>query len=528
VCTVHLQTHTSPLPSASNYASFTTEIRSFYITKTNMSGRVSPQNNHAAAATPESLALSRLRVKSISHPLQQCQITVFVPPNTVGAIIGRGGGKILSVQKEAMRKSLGHTGTVKISVLGGNNSPSHTSEEEGEFFPSASNTQGTTGATWNYHEFHSMQKENEENFQTDNEEDDEVPVIIRGDPIGCFAAVRQILPLVYYRHDPDVVFEVPIHRLKHNLLVGKGGLILAALSAEYEVRIMIPPNDLMENVGGTVNWHQNQYTNDTGSTMLFSQTATSPMNGNDSPLAINSHSTLPPNVIQLEGHIDKCEKCLVKMLSIVAGEKWIPPGVIVHPNEENEHENEQKDAGEEADFKAENVKAFAIVTANSDSPNVGQNKLRTIQRKTSTLIRRKKGRFMLKGVEYGATNNDDDMVVAEEPSVENDEDEEKDDAEEEEDDDQVTSGPKVSISFLISGKIENVKLAASQFEKILGLEPNSAVITLKDSSKSSSSPTSKGDTGDSDAFEKKRQKHRNFNRREKKRVGKNNTDKAGE
>jgi hypothetical protein len=446
----------------------------------------------------------------------------------VGAIIGRGGKTILSVQKEAMRKSLGHTGAVRISVLGGNNSPSHTSEEEGEFFPSATNTQSS--ATWNYHEFHSsVQKENEENTQVDNDEEDEVPVIIRGDPVGCFVAVRQILPLVYHRHDPDVVFEVPIHRSKHNLLVGKGGLILAALSAEYEVRIMVPPNDLMENVGGTVNnWQQNQYNDEAGSTMLFSQTATSPLNGNDellnTPLAINSHSTLPANVIQLEGHIDKCEKCLVKMLSIVAGEKWIPPGVIVRPNDkENDDANEHKDAGED-NAKSENVKAFAIVTANNDSPNIGQNKLRTIQRKTSTLIRRKKGRFMLKGVEYGATNNDDEMGVAEEPSVENEEDDEKEDAEEEEEDDQITSGPKVSISFLISGKIDNVKLAASQFEKILGLEPNSAVITLKDSPKSSSSPTSKGDTVDSDAIEKKRQKQRN--RREKKRVNKNHSDKA--
>jgi hypothetical protein len=475
-----------------------------------MSGRNSPQHNTPSA---ESLVLSRLRANSISHPLQQCQITIYVPPTSVGAVIGKGGKTILNVQKEAMKRSLGHTGAVRISVLGGNNSPSNNMDEEAEFFPSTSQAQG---ATWNYHEYHSsVQKEEEDanNVKTDDEEEEFVPVIIRGDPVGCFAAVRQILPLVYHRHDPDVVFEVPVHRSKHNLLVGKGGLILAALSAEYGVRIMIPPNDLMENVGGAVNyWQQQQYESDVGSTMLFSQAATSDVN---SPLAINSQMTLPPNVIQLEGHIGEIEKCLVKILSIVSGEKWIPPGVIVHPGKENDHANEQSLSSEEADTtKSDNVKAFAVLTANHDSPNIGQNKLRTVQRKTSTLIRRKKGRFMLKGVEYGANTG---IEVEEEPSLENEDDEDKDDADEEEEE-VPAAGPKASISFLISGKIENVKLAAAQFEKLLGLEPNSAVITLKDSPKSGS--TTAKDTDD--ATEKKRQKQRN--RREKKRVHKNQKD----
>ena len=258
-----------------------------------MSGRNSPQHITPSA---ESLALSRLRAKSISHPLQQCQVTIYVPPNTVGAVIGRGGKTILNVQKEASNRSLGHAGAVRINVLGGNNSPSNAAAEEEVF----SAPQAAQGATWNYHEYHSSVQRGEEDaaLKTDEEDDEYVPVIIRGDPVGCFAAVRQIMVLVYNRHDSDVVFEVPIHRSKHNLLVGKRGLILAALSAEYEVRIMIPPNDLMENVGGTVNyWQQQHYGNDSGSAMLFSQDAngnfsdTGSMNMN-SPLAINSQTTI--------------------------------------------------------------------------------------------------------------------------------------------------------------------------------------------------------------------------------------------
>ena len=417
-----------------------------------------------------------------------------------------------------MRRSLGHTGAVRISVLGGNASPSNA--EEGEFFPSAQVGSGAAqGATWNYHEYHSAVQKEEEGEKTDEEEDEYAPVIIRGDPIGCFAAVRQILPLVYHRHDPDVVFEVPVHRSKHNSVVGKGGLILAALSAEYDVRIMVPPNDLMENVDGTVNyWQQNQYGNEAGSTQLFSDTSNPARQVSNSPLAINSQtSALPANVIQLEGEIDKCERCLVKMLSIVAGEKWIPPGVIVHTGKENDTSNEQS-AESENTSEHFNVKAFAVVTATHDSPNVGQNKLRTIQRKTNTLIRRKKGRFYLKGQEYGfnAINVDGGE---EDPSLENEEEEpEKEDAEDDEEEDtHATPGAKASISFLISGKVDNVKTAASQFEKLLGLEPNSASITLKDTPvKSGESPTAKSSVETDEADKKKRNQRARKNQKKNK------------
>jgi hypothetical protein len=433
-----------------------------------------------------------------------------------------------------MRKSLGHTGAVRISVLGGNSSPTTSNtEEEGEFFPS------TQGATWNYHEYHSsVQKESgdESDLQkTDDEDDEYAPVIIRGDPLGCFAAVRQILPLVYHRHDPDVVFEVPIHRTKHNLLVGNQGLILAALSAEYEVRIMIPPNDFMNNADGGNYWHQNQYEygNEIGSAMLFPDESSGNINHsgeiNNTPMAINSQTTtLPPNVIQLEGDIEKIEKCLVKMLSIVAGEKWFPTGVIVHPGKENEHLNEQHAEAPaiSGNAKADNAKAFAVITANHDSPNIGQNKLRTVQRKTNTLIRRKRGKFFLKGVQYGLNDVDGEE---EDHSAEYEDEVDKEDAEEE-DDAHGTAATKASISFLISGKIENVKSAASQFEQMLGLEPNSSEIVLKETPvKSGDSPTAKSTTAAPDELtdDKLEKKRRNQRIRRNQRKNKNQKESDG-
>ena len=294
-----------------------------------------------------------------------------------------------------MRLSLGHTGSVRISVLGGNSTnnsstnPSNdatvNAEEASEFLPSS---QG--GATWNYHEYHSSVHKAEEENAEPSEEDDYVPVIIRGDPVGCFAATRQIMHLVHQKHDPDIVFEVPIHRSKHSLLVGKEGLIVAALSAEYDVRVMVPPSDLTRSstVHGPNYWQSNQYGAETGPARLFSDTMTNNINPGG-----EQTSTLPLNVIQLEGHINKCETCLIKMLSIVAGEEWVPPGVIVHSGKENEQSNEQSTANNDPNLNNDSTsaKAFAIITTNIDSPNIGGNKLRTIIRKTNTLIRRKKG-----------------------------------------------------------------------------------------------------------------------------------------
>lgn len=299
-----------------------------------------------------------------------------------------------------MRLSLGHTGSVRISVLGGNSTnnsstnPSNdatvNAEEASEFFQSS---QG--GATWNYHEYHSSVHKAEEENAEPSEEDDYVPVIIRGDPVGCFAATRQIMQLVHQKHDPDIVFEVPIHRSKHSLLVGKEGLIVAALSAEYDVRVMVPPSDLTRSstVHGPNYWQSNQYGAEIGPARLFSDTVTNNINPGG-----EQTSTLPLNVIQLEGHINKCETCLIKMLSIVAGEEWVPPGVIVHSGKENEQSNEQSTANNDPklDNDSTSAKAFAIITTNIDSPNIGGNKLRTIIRKTNTLIRRKKGMIWFK------------------------------------------------------------------------------------------------------------------------------------
>jgi hypothetical protein len=93
--------------------------------------------------------------------------------------------------------------------------------------------------------------------------------------------------------------------------------------------------------------HGSMSHNDVGSAVLFSDGANTHSNLGSSNVGPNanmmqmnpnsqmptasgiSSSALPSNVIQLEGDIDKVEKCLVRILGMVAGERWNPTGVIV-------------------------------------------------------------------------------------------------------------------------------------------------------------------------------------------------------
>ncbi|KAL7532552.1 hypothetical protein ACHAXR_006332 [Thalassiosira sp. AJA248-18] len=499
---------------------------------------------HTTSLSPESLSLARLRQKSISHPMQQCQLTIYVPPHTVGAVIGRGGRTILNVQREAMRRSAGHVAPVRISVLGGsggnNNGSSgsangHVNQQQHEGANSSSDNKqggeqsfssasqqggGQTSNTWNYHEYYNslnqqqQQQPQQQQHQPNNDnatdstnDDDWTPVIIRGDPVGCFSAVRQILPLVDRDHDPNIVLDVPIHRAKHNMLVGKGGIIIAALSATYETRIMIPPNEFMANVGGGENfWSKRQVVHmgsDVGSAMLFGEgggggggaaaAGGSAMmnhnaNSNNNPA---TPGALPPNIIQLEGDIDKIEQCLVKMLSIVSGERWIPTGVIVEKVEVNNSGNKSASANNSAAAAAaspnaapgkglgkDETTAEAVIvkiwTPSSKLLNLG--KIRKVQRKTSTVIRRKKIRFNGNYIDASGrvvANAKEEEVEEDtaEPSLVNEDIDEEEGVPKEV---SVAGGPKTATKYIITGKTESVRSAAAQFEKILGLEPGTS------------------------------------------------------
>ena len=434
--------------------------------------------------SPEALSLAQLRQKTISHPTQQVQITMYIPPHSVGAVIGRGGRTIVSVQREAMRCNAGHVTPIRISVL--NDSTNTTREDYHQQHnnneSSTDNQVATDGYnnTWNHN--------SEDQTESIDEDDDEwTPVVIKGDPVGCFSACRQLVTIVEEENDPEIVLDIPILKSKHNMVVGKGGIVLASLSATHETRIMVPPNEFMSNVTGPEDniWKQREAAqNDPGMAMLFSNNDS----GNANPNIMEQPNTLPSNIIQLEGDIDKVERCLVKMLSIIAGETYTPTGVIVTTN--NKSETTQTKSSTAKIIKDETYAEAVIVkiwTPNSKLLNLG--KIRKVQRKTNTVIRRKKLRFRgnIDGTssvsivnEEGESDDDDDdedneggETVGEE---ENDGEEEEEEGEVKEEEDEVSGPKQTATKYIITGKTDSVKSAATQFEKILGLETGSATI----------------------------------------------------
>lgn len=437
----------------------------------------------------ELLALARFREKAIAHPLQQCQLTLYVPPDRIGAIIGRGGRTILSIQQEAKRRSLGHDMGVRIHVAGGTTATAaagSAASNQHQHDTNSNNDGG--GGTWNYNEYQQLQQQQQK--QQDELDDEWVPVIIRADPIGCLEACRLLFPLIDPRSTLSnyltIVFDVPIARAKHNLLVGKGGLVLAGLSATYETRIMIPPNELMSNVESTGNiWEQRQQQqqqqqvvnaaggDDVGSAMLFD------VGGSGMSPQMNTTS----NIIQLEGEINNIEKCLVRMLGIVAAEdsmRFVPTGIIVHIDSDaiSTTPTKKTRGGADSNKASPSEKAVAIIVANASIPS----KIwRSIQRKTNTKIQRKNIR------EEDPDAGDDDVV---EPSLVN----ENEDMEGDDDDDEglnkevvTTDVARPHSKFIISGREQSVQKAAAQIEKILGLEVVSTEITVRDAL-----PTNKG------------------------------------
>ncbi|KAL3761863.1 hypothetical protein ACHAWU_009028 [Discostella pseudostelligera] len=517
----------------------------------------SAATTNTTSSTTQQL-LAKLRNSSISHPTQQIQLALYVPPTSVGAIIGRGGRTIINIQREAMKRSLGHTGSVRINVLGGNNASyfgagggvgsgiggvagSGNNGGDALLFGSKSLGSGSTGSdiatAWNDPSYHGNIDDNIGQHYDDSDNNDNwTPVIIRGDPVGAFAAVRQIIPLLVADstnnnsnggnnlsatsciHD-GIVLDVPIHWSKHNLLVGREGLTIAALSATYETRIMIPPPPPSSDRSGKnsmVSSSQAQHKSQQQQQQQQQQQLAGSGGGSSA-----TSSTAPSNIIQLEGdNIDMVEQCLAKMLSIVTGEeRWVPTGrrisvdekkkmtsdaAVVEdddieqslnvPTTSNEQDNvianivsgTKKDDGD----KITTTTTVAVTNNNSTaeaviikiwepfsklSSNILNNgRIRKIQRKTNTIIRRKKLRFDDNVGIDGAALSGDKVVNGDEKDEDADDldDDDADDAEEED------GGAAVASRSINDpqGNIEGVKSATAQIEKILGFEPGSSTI----------------------------------------------------
>jgi len=313
------------------------------------------QNKKVSDALDIAKEISLYR-NAIANPTQQCLLTCYIPPSRVGAVIGRRGNTILQIQKEAMKKSLG---PIRLSIVSGANSNSNSSDQHNH-----NNAENESEQNANDNE---LEKSSSEKVQdTDIDDDLWTPVMIRGDPNGIFAAAKMLIPLLHtgpsdaIEYDAssdmdDVVLDIPIHRSKHSAIIGKKGLTIANLSADNNVRIMVPHRNMEKTSSGNI------------------------------------------NIVQLEGELFKVEQCLAHMLKIVCSP---PPPLSANNKLSSSHRGQGQQVVPtdgpcitiEVTSKKESKFSEKTITVPPELyhlvPSLGR--IRIIGKSTNTVIRRKK------------------------------------------------------------------------------------------------------------------------------------------
>lgn len=363
---------------------------------------------------------------AIVHP-QQCLLTCFIPPSRVGAVIGRKGNTILHIQKEASKQGWG--GQVRLSVVSGSNT-GHEKDSQG--------IQGNITIKEEGHEFL-----NQNNVEVENPTNSWAPVIIRGDPCGVFAAAKLLVPLlrdgasgtvddgVETAFDmDDVVLDIPVHRSKHSMIIGKRGLTIATLSAEHNVRIMVPHRTAMKS------------------------------------------STVNVNVIQLEGELYNVEKCLGQILKLICSPSapFRTNNVIATGTRSAADVTASSEMQESSDEKCKVPAEKSIIikdTTKKDTkfsentiivppelfslvPSLGR--IRNIGKSTNTVIRRKKMQ--------------DGTLALEEMDEKDESSGDEDHGEKNESSTKCNDDAQCTIHLIISGKSKAVNNATSQFQMI--------------------------------------------------------------
>lgn len=136
-------------------------------------------------------------------------LTCYIPTQAVGAVIGRGGSKIAHIQRSAQQ-----LGTVRVSIVG--------HDEDPESIPYTFSDLDWSSPDW-------------------------TPVVIRGDPCASLTAAQYLEQYSGGELD-DVVLDVPLSRTKHATVVGKRGVVIQEISADTNVRMMVPRRGLRHDV----------------------------------------------------------------------------------------------------------------------------------------------------------------------------------------------------------------------------------------------------------------------------------------
>jgi len=156
------------------------------------------------------------------HP--NITLTVWISSDAVGALIGKSGASIYTIQQAAIAAGQ------KQTILGLQNHANHLIPKSHAhlYAPSVRVKVPTTPNTpclWS-------------------------PVVVEGPPSCCFAIFDVLQTLMEPEYD-GVVLEIPLPRSRHATIIGNKGATIRTLSADNNVRINVPPkNEFLPPVNG--------------------------------------------------------------------------------------------------------------------------------------------------------------------------------------------------------------------------------------------------------------------------------------
>jgi predicted RNA-binding protein YlqC (UPF0109 family) len=165
-------------------------------------------NTDGLTTQPRDDVLNSIATLQTAISLSTITITLYIPTTAVGAVIGRKGQNIASLQKLAASCAAIPHSAVRISVVG---------QQHDADIPATYSDLDWSDPQW-------------------------TPVVIRADPCAALTAIARVQDVV--PNFDQVVMDIPLQRSRHATVVGKRGLTLASLSADHKVRIMVPNKDL--------------------------------------------------------------------------------------------------------------------------------------------------------------------------------------------------------------------------------------------------------------------------------------------
>lgn len=356
---------------------------------------------HLSKTDPQhSLLLQQISTKSTSSCLvaPTVTVTIYIPTAAVGAVIGRKGQTIAQLQKIAAEKASSNH-PVRVSVVGREQlqqmniqlpesylmatKASEMNSSNAGFYGGGTPSTSTAASIPYTH------------TELDWSNPSSTPVVIRADPAAALVAATILQDIVLkqqlqqnsngisctssasriasnsssnaitdgeersdsdcYSFEDDVILDVPISRHKHAAVVGKRGAVLASISAEYSVRIMVPPPPLPSTIMGSSERH---------------------------------------DIIQLEGLLANVKPCLLKVLQVASGAYSSNANKASEGNktEDNRGNMNKKQAQPNPSSKPSEGAMGPIShqqTIVLTAP-ITQAKMRNIGQKTDTTIRKKK------------------------------------------------------------------------------------------------------------------------------------------